>query len=225
LFRLKNNFNIEDLNKKQIIDNSQKTNLQYQPEPNPLQDIFTKHLNIKDLKIEDPNSNKRIYKHHNDITTNIFVKVLDDNTNINPSGLYLMNDISIYDPSGNILLYYLITELDKLLHYNTNKNTINNIIYLIVDLIDYSFQLFNTDKLNNNIEIKKFNYIMESEYIASYTEDKTYTDDIIDVDDENYIKEQENKIDIEEEDDAIDIDIDPEDTLDANNPYIHDDDI
>jgi hypothetical protein len=69
----------------------------------------------------------------------------------------------MYDINGNMILYYIINELIKLIDYNENKFIKTNIIYMIIDMINEEHNIFNVDKRTSNFDIKRFGYFLTSQ--------------------------------------------------------------
>lgn len=115
------------------------------------------------------------------------------------------NDLIEHDENGNILLFYIVTELTQLLKINTNKSIKTIISNFIIDFINFSFDIYNEEHNNNNIDIKRFNYIVSSDGYLEMTE---LSDDVvfneIQMNDE-LVEEVEEKIDEIEEMNALDM--------------------
>ena len=172
---------------------------------------------IQEINIEETNGKHKIFKHWEAITNNLFAENIDDKyINIGDERLLHVENINKYDTHGNMLLYYLITEIDKLLHFNQNKFIKTNIVSFIIDFIDFAFNMFNTDEIKNQYDIKRFMYLLESHGYVYDIEQKGHgieseTHGIYDEakDDEQQQSDEQIEADVDaiEEDGALDIDI------------------
>jgi hypothetical protein len=115
------------------------------------------------------------------------------------------NDLVEHDENGNIILFYIINELTQLLKINTNKSIKTILANFIIDFINFSFESYNEEHDNNNIDIKRFNYIVSSDGYLEMTEipDEVTFNEIQMNDELN--EEVEEKIDEIEEMNAIDM--------------------
>lgn len=113
-------------------------------------------------------------------------------------------DVSDYDYHGNLLIFYIVSEIKKLLDMNTNKFIRTNICYLFIDSIITLYQSINKDKHLINNELKKFIYIISKETDITTSEYVDITVATIDV--EEKTEEDEKRLDYDKEaDDALDI--------------------
>lgn len=190
-------------------------------------DPFTTLLNqyqkkISNIRIEDNQGKHKLFKHWKAIINNLFAESLEDKTIVNER-LYNAQDISRYDMNGNVLLYYIITEIDNLLKFNQDKFIKTNIAMFIIDFINLLFNTFNIEQLYDNFDIKRFIYIISSKgYVYDIDEAKGYgmgdTQGIyLEYLDPNHI-ETEDKMDEEydaqEEQQSLDVDMKYDDILD-----------
>lgn len=85
-----------------------------------------------------------------------------DNTNIRPTeNMYVNSDlINYYDINSNVMIYYLINELTNIINSNNEKITKTNIAQMYVELIIYIYNLYNTDRYRNSLDLKRFDYIL-----------------------------------------------------------------
>ena len=168
---------------------------------------------ISTIKITDSKNNHAVFKHWKGVSRGIFCDTLhnikytfDDHKTIN------YEDINKLDNNGNMILFFIIEEFIKLLKYNSSKFVKLSISNFIIEFINTVFELFNMEKHFNNIEIKRFNYILNSSTFIQEISDKTGTnllngiyDEQIDSDEEISDENKEEKIDDEEEADALDV--------------------
>ena len=120
------------------------------------------------------------------------------------------NLISLKD-NDHVILFYTLSELAYLIELNNDNYTKSNLVFLIANIINYCYNLFN--KQLNHIEFRKFKYMIESDAeIISY--DQT-TDLIFNQTEEEVKKVQQLNEDSQEEKDALDIEQDlPDEELD-----------
>ena len=129
-------------------------------------DIVEKYKSkITKLETRDIKNKQKIFKNWELIKYGLFYKETKTGIiNINIDGNYLsVNDINMYDMNGNIILFYIINELIKLIDYNDNKFIKTNIIYMIIDMINEEHNIFNIDKRTSNFDIKRFGYFLTSQ--------------------------------------------------------------
>jgi hypothetical protein len=116
------------------------------------------------------------------------------------------DDLITDDENGNIILFYIFSELTQLLKINTNKIMKTTISNFIIDFVNFAFDSYNTENDLNNIDIKRFNYVVSSEmYLDVGTDiivEEVYNE--VKMTDE-LSEEMEQKIDEIEEMDAIDM--------------------
>ena len=182
---------------------------------------FSKNINgfvekykkkINSLLLTDQNDEHPVFKHWKAIMKG-FTSIDTSEINYDHNITNVVNCENIYkvDSTGNYILFYLVEELQKLIAYNSQNEKIN-ITILIIDFINTIFELFNTEKIVNNIEVKRFIYMLNS---------STYIQEIIEKSGEketegiyNELQEEKQEIneeqkeemeDIEEENDAIDM--------------------
>lgn len=154
---------------------------------NKINNIIEKYKQKLDkIKIK---GDQRIFKHLKAITSEIFYKksnVINLNTKLKHINI---NDIIKYDNSGNLILFYLVNEMNNLINLNTEKFIKVNIVYFLIDIINYCYNYYNTDSENTNIELQKFNYVLENEILID--KDKIDLDGSIDGIYEEYMDKDE----------------------------------
>jgi hypothetical protein len=210
--QIKNKFNRHTYTGEEIYNDE--TNVKDEQQPKDPLDYFMKKLTK--FETRDKNGKNRIFKHWNDLTNSLYYKENHETINFNINDFYITNyELAKYDYHGNLLLYYIINELNKLLDYNENKFIKNDIALLIVKMIDDSFMKYDNGEKLQNKDIRRFKYILESKIyvddiqeqgaqLQNELEEGSYEDDE---------KRQEELLDAQEENDALDIDIDAETDL------------
>jgi hypothetical protein len=126
-------------------------------------DKYSKKLT--EIKTSDDNKNYAIFEKWNIINDNIATKmdIKDYRFNINidePSKVIEADEVIKFDNNGNILLYYIISEIDNLINFNTNKFIKTNLVGLTIELINYVFNLFNLEFIQSDISVKRLEYIL-----------------------------------------------------------------
>ena len=166
---------------------------------------------LNNISIYDDKHEHKIFKHWKAVNASVFADSLNDKSINIDANLVSVDEINKYDTNGNILLFYIVSEFQKLLDYNTNKFTKIYIINFLIDFINILFEMTNREYITNTFEIKRFNYKLKSseflhdleemgfglqETVGPYNEIKN---------EEETEEDKETKIDNEEEADAIDI--------------------
>ena len=82
--------------------------------------------------------------------------------NLDPnSKFFSIEDINLYDYNGNVILYYIVHEMGKLLDINPDKFIKATLSYLLLDIIVREHDEFDEEKDLTNTEIKRFKYILD----------------------------------------------------------------
>lgn len=188
-------------------------------------DIIAKYsTKIERIHTRNKESKGKVFRNWDIVTNNIFYKKNENNViNISADQEHIsVEDICILDTNGNIILYYIVQELQKLIDYNKDKSAKIQIINMIIDIINEEYEIFNKDRLVNNHEIKKFYYQVTSQKYKYDEEGKGHG---LDGDIEGFygehvdptdVDKKQEKIDKEkmeelmEERDALDIDVEIE---------------
>jgi hypothetical protein len=119
---------------------------------------------LNSMKIKDGNNKNMVFKDWKIINDNIFMKNIKRdviNVNINEKTISV-SELSKHDYSGNLILYYIIREITKLIEYNNNKFTRATIVSFLIDVINEAYSLYNDDVIFKNPDIKRFSYIIKS---------------------------------------------------------------
>lgn len=84
-------------------------------------------------------------------------------TNVKPTeNLFVSSNlINYYDKASNIMFNYLIDELISILERNSEKIVKTNISNFYIEIIVYLYELYNVDKYKEDMEIKRFDYILK----------------------------------------------------------------
>lgn len=128
--------------------------------------------------------------------------------NINADDEYTNADtLSNYDYSGNLILFYIIREMLKLMDINDDKYNKTNIVHLLLDMIVSFYNEYGNSMLTDNRDIKRFAFMLTLNDYADISEDFTagYYDEYKNPD-EPISKELRNEVeDIQEENEALDM--------------------
>jgi hypothetical protein len=121
------------------------------------------------------NNKERIFKNWKAVYQEVHYKQDEKQLNIDINAHYLsVYDLYDMDNQGNLILFYLTTELTKLIEYNENKFTRVTLSNLIIDLINHCYNLFNREEIDKLYEIKRFQFIIDSSNILVDVEKKGY---------------------------------------------------
>ena len=171
---------------------------------------------IGNINIFDSKGNHMIFKHWKGIIRGIYPEEIKEMKNdIENIKTTTFDEINKIDTNGNMILYFITSELTKLLKYNNNKSNNLAIAEFIIEFINNSFDLFNNEKFIENYDVKRFGYILSSvTYIQELTENNGLEevqgiyDEHQDLEQEISQEERENLTDLEEEQDALDMEDD-----------------
>lgn len=233
--------------KQTVVDNDYNQNMKFEA---PEVDEFTKLIDkynkkLNTINLEDHEGKHKIFANWKTVSNNIYINPNEANekafsvNDIDKLRLLNIEEISKYDDNGNIMLYYIITEIDKLFHFNQNKAQQNNVTMFVIEFIKYMFNMFNTDEIISTYDIKRFMYILESHGYVHDIEEKGHGIDMPETEgiyeeyksddtltDEEKEKQAEEKTDDKEEAEAldIDVDVDADETAEDYYPQMFDDD-
>lgn len=168
---------------------------------------------LQNLVTVDDKGDHKIFRHWKAVSTSLFSESLSDRSINLDLRLVHIDDINRYDANGNLLLFYIVTELQKLIEYNTSKFTRSYVVYFLIDFINILFDMFNCEYISSTFDIKRFEYILKSSgYIHDLEQKGHGLDDfttgvyseVKDPDEEETEEQKEQKYDDEEEAEAID---------------------
>lgn len=211
LYRLVNNYN-------QVIDEHDD------------QDYFSNIMNtfvvtykkkINEIKLTGERGEHQVFKHWKGITRGVFADELKQ-TKFNFAEHSIVNseEINKIDKKGNLILFYIVKEFTKLLQYNSNKFVKASVISFILDFINTTFNLFNTERLSNNIEIKRFYYLINGQTYINEIVERSGVKNIEGIYSE-YVDETQEIT--QEEKDNMDDAIEEQDALDMESEYQYED--
>jgi hypothetical protein len=195
LYRLMNNYN-------QVIDDHDETEYF----SNIMNSFVVKYRKkINDIKLVGDKGEHQIFKHWKGIVRGVFAEDLKQvRFNFEEHKIINSDDINKIDKNGNLILFFIVKEITKLLQYNSNKFTKATIISFILDFINTVFELFNVEKLSNNIDIKRFHYILTSQTYVNEVAEKSGVKNIEGIYSEYVEEEQEiSQDDKDKHEDAV----------------------
>ena len=185
------------------------------------------HKKFIGIELNSKSGNGTIFKHWKAIINGINIDDLEKikldydfskQTEIN------FEEINKIDENGNLLTFYIYQEFMKLFEYNDNKVYKSTISNFIVDYVNTIFDMFNEEKENSNIEIKRFFYLLTSITHIEEIEEKSgiqnlegiyseYQDPDEELSPEELAKREEEQYDLEQENETFDVDMDKDDIL------------
>jgi hypothetical protein len=175
---------------------------------------------LTEFKTSDEDNNYKIFENWNLIVDNLNTKLdLDDykfNLNINQTSKIMeANEIIKFDNSSNLLLFYILNEISNLLDFNSNKYIKTNLTGLLLELINYNFNLFNLEMIQSNISVKRLEYILNGLVFAEDLENVISEFGTGDEEEEVGIDAKQTEEEIEEIEDARE----EEEALDVDGEY------
>lgn len=168
---------------------------------------------LTEFKTSDEDNNYAIFENWNLLIDNLSTKLeLNEykfNLNINQTSKIMeAGDIIKFDINGNLLLYYILNEISNLLDFNSNKYIKTNLSGLLLELINYNFNLFNLEMIQSNISVKRLEYILNGLVFAEDLENviSEFSAEEDNIDTKLTEDEVEEIVDAREEEDALDMD-------------------
>jgi hypothetical protein len=159
------------------------------------------------MKFKDQDIN--ISKQFKDNKIQTFLKHITDisifmpfsNLSIQPDKKYAydFNFFLKHDKSSNLILNYILDEIIRLLDFN-NKNTNENIIHFIINILSILTNNHNIDKTKFNKHINHFSQILYTSEFYLETQNNQIMVDAIDFFEDNHNIPSDEKSDAEEED-------------------------
>jgi hypothetical protein len=180
-------------------------------------------LKLRDTDANTPKSNKKIFKLWNMVVQNLhyFEKHSKDVKIIHLGDYVDIEDIIDNDYAGNLILFYFVSELSKLLVINQNKYVKKTLVEFIIEFIIYSFNEYNLDYLASSNELRRFEcMLMSSDYLSDLEKNGFGMDTFIEAFEEKTKEQLAEEEDDREAEDAIDMDGENEDDENANESYL-----
>lgn len=172
--------------------------------------------NLANINIFDSKGNHMVFKHWKGIIRGIYSEEITElKQDFKKMKTLNFDEINKIDKNGNMILYFITSELAKLLKYNINSFSKLAVAEFVMEFINNVFDLFNNEKIVGNSDVKRFGYILASTtYIQEVAEKSGIQDakgiynEYQDPDQEITPEEKEHLIDLQEEQDAIDMEDD-----------------
>lgn len=184
-----------------------------------LDDFMNKYKKkLKKLQLRDDKGENKVFSDWRAIKYDMFFQDLSDKViNLSLESEYLtIDDINYYDYHGNIILFYIVNELDKIIRYNDDKFIRVTVIYLLIDIINRLYNMFNEEQMYTDFDVKRFSYKLQSQSFMYDVEQKghgletEYTEGFYgeykDPDDAEDVEKLEGNEEAQEELDALDVD-------------------
>jgi len=176
---------------------------------------------INDVKITGENGEHQIFKHWKGVVRGIFAQeITQTKFNFEEHKIINSEEINKIDKNGNLILFFIVKEFTKFLQYNSNKFIKASLISFILDFINTSFNIFNTERLSNNIDIKRFYYLINSQTYVNEIVEKSGIKNVEGIYSE-YV-EDDREI-TQEEKDNLDDAIEEQEALDIESEYQYED--
>lgn len=181
-----------------------------------IRDNFMKkyYKKLTKIRIKNENGKNKIFNEWENINKGVFHFLSDDekiNINIEDKTISTEELIRI-DDQGNIILYYIIQELIKMLNYNPSKFIRANIVYFMLDSLNNTFKFYNKDLIFKNSEVRRFSYILSTDKFIHDTQEQYrvskpegFYGEYTDIEDDINPEKEEELYDNKQEMDAIDI--------------------
>lgn len=176
-----------------------------------LEELVVKyHKMIPDFDIDN-------FKNWDDLRELFYYRPIDwMETTVRPTNNIYVNSelINYYDISSNIMFYYLIKEMVEILAKNNNELTKTNISQMYIDIINYIYSIYNIDPYINNMDLKRYEYLLNGSYLMINTLKYSHKLDVKqeeaeneeDLEEYNLSKDQQEELeDLKEEAEALDI--------------------
>jgi hypothetical protein len=181
-----------------------------------LDDIIERFQNkLANVSLSQTDKKHKIFKHWKAISRGIDSTEKSDiflNSESDVLDLYVVNR---YDTESHQLLYYIVSEFSKFINYNKSSFIKTSVANFLTEFIDRIFFEFNTEHIMTNSDIRRFMYIISStRYVKEVSEEaendvqlEGFYNEVVDTDIEVTSEDIEQKIDMDEELDAIDVDM------------------
>lgn len=173
--------------------------------------IMNASIGPNQVAFEDWNSLRQLFQ---------YWKVNWQETNIRVTENFFVNSemINYYDIASSMMMFYLVEQFSSIIRINTEPILKTSLVQLIIEMVNYIFNLYNVDMFKNAPEIKRFDYILSAtEYtidllrkgqglVESRELEKELDETQADVDElETSKKEKEEIDDLKEEAEALDV--------------------
>lgn len=130
-----------------------------------------------------------------------------------------IDDLIHYDSAGNMMMEYFIDQIIDLIISNKDKAIQISVCKMIIDTINSLYITYNDEKMRNNHDVKRFNWIMKSDptvHVDLLRKGRGLEAHIIEMEEEGEIDEEEAE-DLREEAEALDVE--EEEYIDEGEDY------
>lgn len=164
-----------------------------------IDDFMTKYSNNLN-KFSVDSGNDHVFKNWKIINENIHYKFDNSAINIDIKNKYIsIDDIIFNDDMGNLILFYIVYELEKLLEFNNNSLTKITLARLIIDMLNYLFDIYNKDISKYGNEIRRFIYIIHTNSFLNIDDDDNINISDYDPENEDEVKEYNEQLEEDNE--------------------------
>ena len=177
-------------------------------------DVFLNKYKNKLNNLINSSNNFEFLESWDKVRENIyFENIRNKAINISPDVKYLnFEEIANYDYSGNVLLYYIVNNLNDLIKINDDKYVKLNLSYFLIDVILREYNQFNIEDEMTNSETRRFKYILtvksDRDVDALADESEFAYEEYTDPDEEMSDEAKEKLYDAQQEEQAIDVEDD-----------------
>ncbi len=177
----------------------------YSVEENKILEEYNKK--IKNIVMADSQGHNKVFKNYNYILHRLQIDYNLPNIDLNIIKNYIdIENILYLENNDNKLIFYLLSNFDKIIEYNRKSLNISEIINLIGKIINYSFNLYHIPFISYDINKFDFLLINETPYIDETLKVIGHYQELMtqqEIDDPN---RKEEEYDSKEAKDAMDID-------------------
>ena len=164
---------------------------------------------LSNINLVNQNGSHMILRHWKNFCDNI-VSSYNDTMNID-TNIINYEKINKYDINGNQILFYFVTELNKLYEYNNSKNIRIYLSSLILDFVNINYNIYNEEKIQIDKDLRRFYYVINSVLYLNEIKDKVgetegIYEESVDPEKKENTQEDQDKIDDDnEEAEALDV--------------------
>uniref|UniRef100_A0A6C0ABW3 Uncharacterized protein n=1 Tax=viral metagenome TaxID=1070528 RepID=A0A6C0ABW3_9ZZZZ len=199
-----------------LIFNYEETDAEVDNEDVTRDDFMRKYYKkLTKIRVRDENGKNKVFKNWKEIKEGVYFNLPNDEyINVATTDKTIMaEEIRRLDESGNVVLYYIIQELIKLLDYNPSKFIRANLVYFMLDALNNVYEFYNDDIIYRNTDVRRFTYLLATDKFIHDTQEQFavsqpegFYGEYKDIDDKDDPEKDEKMYDDAEEFDAIDVD-------------------
>lgn len=157
---------------------------------------------LKKIFISSKDSPITVFTRWKKIESSVFFKSIENKViNIGQKEKWVnYKTLANYDYHGNLLLFYMVKEMNNLLSYNQDKFVRTNLAFLLINIIKNSYNLYNKDNIKNDIQIQRFKHILSARaYLFDISQKGHGLEEGGDKEEEISEEQQEENLDAEQE--------------------------